>query len=101
MQYLELLLYPPRPPDLASICRIPLSLGSKVTSRLVARAARIILAPGSGSMTGANPASSQPASADTYLRNSPSAIALRTGQGSEGRATDALGSTSPSASRSR
>lgn len=82
-----------------SACRIPLSLGSKVTSRLVARTARAILAPGAGSITGANPASSQPASADTYLRNSTSAIALRSGEGSETRDTDALGSTNPSATR--
>lgn len=51
-------------------------------------------------MTGANPASSQPASADTYLRNSTSAIALRTGAGSK-RDTVALGSTSPSARTTR
>ena len=70
-------------------CRIPLSLGNKVTSRLLARTARAVLAPGSGP-NNANSKSSntnsfaisssdQSASSQTDLRDSPSAVALRTG----------------------
>ena len=82
------------------MCRIPLALGSKVSSRLVARAARAVLAPGVGSMAGVSPASREPASASTRLRDSTSAIALRTGDGSESRQLDGLGGINPN-SRTR
>ena len=74
-------------------CRIPLSLGNKVSSRLLARAARALLAPGAGPITNANGKpinsdstlttipSTQSATSTTDLRDSPSAVALRSGAG--------------------
>ena len=89
------------------VYRIPLSLGNKVSSRLLARASRALLAPGAGPVSSASgkpisadtlatTGSDQSASSTTELRDSPSAVALRNGAGN---LTDsnpsALGGTSP------
>ena len=72
--------------------RIPLSLGNKVSSRLLARATRALLAPGAGPVSTVNgrvtdseplatTGSAQSASSTTELRDSISAIAVRRGAG--------------------
>lgn len=86
-------------------CRIPLSLGNKVSSRLLARATRALLAPGAGpnsyansrrrdSDTFATTGSAQSASSTTGLRDSVSAIAVRTGRGNLTDNPTALGGSS-------
>lgn len=85
--------------------RIPLSLGNKVSSRLLARATRALLAPGAGPLPSANgkafdsdtlatTASNQSASSTTELRDSPSAVALRNGVGNLTDNPTALGGSS-------
>lgn len=83
--------------------RIPLSLGNKVSSRLLARAARAWLAPGAAPLTNANgkpmnpdgtlAARSATRSAST-MTDSPSAVALRTGSGNLTDNPTALGAAS-------
>lgn len=85
-----------------TLCRIPLSLGNKVSSRLLARAARAWLAPGESSPsnvtskpinpdgTSAAASSRRSASSTTELRKSPGAVAVRDGADSP----PALGGTS-------
>ncbi|KAL3153782.1 hypothetical protein ABBQ32_013367 [Trebouxia sp. C0010 RCD-2024] len=85
--------------------RIPLSLGNKVSSRLLARATRALLAPGAGPISNANSrrrdpdtfattGSAQSASSTTGLRDSVSAIAVRTGRGNLTDNPTALGGSS-------
>ena len=85
--------------------RIPLSLGNKVSSRLLARATRALLAPGAGPLPSANgkavdsdtlatTSSNQSASSTTELRDSPSAVALRNGDGNLTDSPTALGGSS-------
>ena len=87
--------------------RIPLSLGNKVSSRLLARATRALLAPGSGPVSNANgkpidsdslatTGSAQSASSTTDLRDSISAVAVRNGAGNLIDNPTALGGNSQS-----
>lgn len=84
-------------------CRIPLSLGNKVSSRLLARAARAWLAPGAAPLTNANgkpmnpdgtlAATSATRSAST-MTDTPSTVALRTESGNLTANPTALGAAS-------